>query len=94
MHNRQHTTSRRAAPLLSAALQEELQVALAGLAPDDDRWSGRAVAEWMAVRLGRPVSCYRSWVYLQQLKPTPRHGMPRPRHAMAGTEEQETFKKS
>src|SRR5262252_4892797 len=30
MRNRQHTTSRRAAPLLSLALQEELQQALAG----------------------------------------------------------------
>jgi hypothetical protein len=93
-HNRQHTTSRRAAPLLSPALQEELRQALAGSAPDDDRWSGRTVAEWMAARLGRPISRYRGWIYLTQLKPKPRHGIPRPRHALADPEEQETCKKS
>jgi hypothetical protein len=94
MHNRQHTTSRRAAPLLSAELQEELRQALAGPAPEDDRWSGRTVAEWMSVRLGRPVSRYRGWVYLQRFKPRPRHGLPRPRHALADHAEQEAFKKS
>lgn len=83
MHNRQHTTSRRAAPLLSPEQQEELRQALAGPAPEDDRWSGRTVAEWMAARLGRPVSRYRGWVYLNRLKPQPRHGLPRPRHALA-----------
>jgi hypothetical protein len=50
MHNRQHTIARRAEPRLSPALQE----ALADLAPDDDRWSGRTVAERMTARLGRP----------------------------------------
>ena len=69
MHNRQHTTSRRAAPLLSAAQQEEMRQALAGPAPEDDRWSGRTVAEWMSARLGRAVSRYRGWSYLQRLKP-------------------------
>lgn len=94
MHNRQHITLRRAAPLLSAALQEELRQALAAPAPEDDRWSGRTVAEWMSVRLGRPVSRYRGWVYLQRFKPRPRHGLPRPRHALADHAEQEAFKKS
>jgi hypothetical protein len=94
MHNRQHTTSRRAAPLLSPALQEELQQALAGPAPEDDRWSGRTVAEWMSARLGRPVSRYRGWIYLHRLKPRPRHGVPRPRHALADPEEQVDFKKN
>ena len=97
MHNRQHTTSRRAAPLLSAALQEELRQALAAPAPEDDRWSGRTVAEWMRIRLGRPgrpVSRYRGWVYLQRCNPRPRHGLPRPRHALADHAEQEAFKKS
>lgn len=94
MHNRQHTSSRRMAPLLSPALQEDLQQALAGPAPEDDRWSGRTVAEWMAARLGRPVSRYRGWVYLNQLKPRPRHGLPRPRHALADPNEQEAFKKN
>lgn len=48
----------------------------------------------MSARLGRPVSRYRGWMYLKQLKPTPRHGVPRPRHALADAEEQDTFKKS
>jgi transposase len=94
MHNRQHSTSRRAAPLLSVELQEELRAALAGPAPEDDRWSGRTVAEWMSARLGRPVSRYRGWIYLNRLKPKPRHGVPRPRHALADPEEQADFKKN
>jgi hypothetical protein len=93
MHNRQHTTSRRMAPRLSPAPREELRQALAGPAPDEDRWCGRTVAEWMAERLGRPVSRYRGWVYLKQLQPQPRPGVPRPRHALADPEEQETCKK-
>ncbi len=44
MQNRQRTTSRRAAAPLSAEVQEELRRALAGLAPEEDRWSGRTVA--------------------------------------------------
>src|SRR5258708_34911134 len=57
MINRQHTTSRRAPPMLSAALQEELRHALAGKAPGGARqWSARAVADWMAERLGPPGS--------------------------------------
>jgi hypothetical protein len=94
MTNHQHTTSRRAAPLLSPVLQEELRQALTGPAPEEDRWSGRTVAEWMAARLGRPVSRYRGWVYLRQLKPKRRHGVPRPRHALADAEQQAAFKKS
>lgn len=94
MQNCQHTTSRRAAPLLSAELQEELRQALAGPAPEEDRWSGRTVAEWMSARLGRPVSRYRGWSYLRRLKPKPRHGIPRPRHALADPAEQDAFKKT
>ena len=60
----------------------------------EDRWSGRTVAEWMAARLGRPVSRYRGWISLHRLKPKPRHGVPRPRHALADPEEQATCKKS
>lgn len=93
MHNRQHTTSRRTAPLLSTELQEELRQALSGPAPEEDRWSGRTVAEWMSARLGRPVSRYRGWAYLQRLKPRPRHGVPRPRQALADPHEQAAFKK-
>jgi transposase len=91
MRNRQRTRSRRTTPLLSPERQEELRQALAGPAPEEDRWSGRTVAEWMTARLGRPVSRYRGWVYLQQLKP--RHGVPRPHHALADAAQQEAFKK-
>jgi hypothetical protein len=94
MTNHQHTTSRRAKPLLSPAQQEELRQALAGPAPEDARWSGRTVAEWMAVRLGRTVPRYRGWVYLRQLKPKRRRGVPRPRHALADAEQQAEFQKS
>jgi transposase len=94
MHNRQRTRSRRTPPLLSVALQEELRQAVAGPAPEEDRWSGRTVAEWMAARLGRPVSRYRGWVSLSKLKPKARHGVPRPRHALADAEQQEAFKKT
>src|SRR5258706_14701745 len=59
MHNRQHTTSRRAAPLLSAAQQEEMRQALAGPATEDDRWRERTVAEAQRARLGREVSRHR-----------------------------------
>ncbi len=93
MHNRHHPTSRRAAPLLSVEWQEELRQALAGPAPEDDRWSGRTVAAWMSARLGRPVARERGWISLQRLKPTPRHGVPRPRHALADPEEPAACKK-
>jgi transposase len=92
MVNRRHTTSHRTPPLLAPAQREELRQALAGPAPEEDRWSGRTVAEWMSARLGRPVSRYRGWVYLNQLKP--RHGVPRPRHALADPSEQDVFKKT
>jgi hypothetical protein len=79
---------------LSPALQEELREALASPVTVDDRWSDRMVAEWMTARLGRPVSRYRGWNYLQRLKPKPRHGVPQPRHALADPEEQEAFKRA
>jgi hypothetical protein len=71
MHNRLQTTSHRAPPLLSPELQEEPRRALEGPAPEEDRWSARTVAEWMAARLGRPVARYRGWVYLERLRPKP-----------------------
>jgi hypothetical protein len=45
----------------------------------------------MAAHLGRPVATLRGWDYLQRLK----HGqqVPRPQHALADAEEQDTFKK-
>ena len=93
MVHRHHTTSWRAPRMLSAEQQEELRVALADLAPDGaKRWRARDVADWMAAKLGRPVATQRGWDYLQRLK----HSLqvPRPRHALAAVEQQETFKKS
>src|SRR5258708_36662500 len=92
MINRQHTTSRRAPPLLSAALQEELRQVLAGKAPGGARrWSARAVADWMAERLGRPVSVQRGWDELQRLKHSQQ--VPRPRHVSADPVAQDACKK-
>ncbi len=92
MVNRQHTTSWRAPRMLSAAQQEELRAALAGPAPDGSKhWSCRAVADWMAAQLGRPVQVQRGWDYLQRLKHSPQ--VPRPRHALADPEQQDSFKK-
>ncbi len=93
MVNRQRTTSWRAPRMLSAAQQEELRHALAGPAPEGAKhWTCRAVADWMAEQLGRPVSVQRGWDYLQRLKQS--RQAPRPRHALANLEQQTEFKKS
>jgi transposase len=91
MQNRQHTTSWRAPRMLSAAQQEALQAALAGSAPDGGkRWRARAVADWMATQLGRPVATQRGWDDLQRLKHTPQ--APRPQHALADPAQQAACK--
>ena len=41
--------------------------------------------------LGRPVQVQRGWDYLQRLKHSPQ--VPRPRHALADAEQQDSFKK-
>ncbi len=46
----------------------------------------------MAQRLGRPVSYHLGWSYLVRLKHTQQ--VPRPRHALADTEQQGAFKKT
>jgi transposase len=93
MVNRQRTTSWRAPRMLSAEQQEELRVALAGPAPDGGKhWTCRAVADWMAQRLGRPVQVQRGWDYLQRLKHS--RQAPRPQHALADLEQQTAFKKT
>src|SRR5450755_757172 len=92
MVNRQHTTSWRAPRMLSAEQQEELRAALAGPAPDGAKhWTCRAVADWMAATLGRPVAVQRGWEYLQRLKQS--RQTPRPRHALADAAQQAEFKK-
>ncbi|HEU5438810.1 MAG TPA: winged helix-turn-helix domain-containing protein [Ktedonobacterales bacterium] len=93
MHNRQHTTSRRAQPMLSAGQQEELRQALAGPTPEGERrWTARAVAAWMSAKLGRPVCVQRGWDYLQRLKHSQQ--LPRPQHVLADPDEQDAFKKT
>lgn len=93
MHNRRRTTSWRAPRMLSPEQQEELRQALAGPAPDGAKsWTCRAVADWMAAKLGRPVQVQRGWDYLQRLKQS--RQAPRPRHALANPEQQAAFKKS
>src|SRR5450432_11462 len=92
MVNRQHTTSWRAPRMLSAQQQEELRAALAGPAPDGAKhWSCRAVADWMAATLGRPVAVQRGWEYLQ--RPKQSRQAPRPRHALADAAQQAECKK-
>ena len=92
MNNRRHTTSYRPPPVLSPALQEELRQALAAAAAKHAHWTGQKVAAWMAQRLGRPVSYHLGWSYLVRLKHTQQ--VPRPRHALADTEQQGAFKKT
>ncbi len=68
-------------------------MALAGPAPDGaKRWRARDVADWMAAKLDRPVATQRGWDYLQRLKHSQQ--VPRPRHALANTEQQDSFKKN
>jgi transposase len=90
MVNRRRTTARRTPTLLTSAQVEELRAALAEPAPAGERWTSRAVADWMAARLGRPVSKQRGWDYLQRLGARLRQ--PRPRHVAASQHEQEAFK--
>jgi hypothetical protein len=93
MRNRRHTTSYRPPPVLSPALQEELRGLLAEAAARNAHWTGHTVAAWMAERLGRPVSYRLGWSYLVRLqdrKHSPQ--VPRPHHASADAEQQETSK--
>ncbi len=80
-----------AAPLLSPEQQEELRAALAGPAPDGGLWTCRAVATWMAMRLGRPVGEVRGWEDLRRLGFSPqRH---RPQEVQADPVAQAPFKR-
>jgi transposase len=90
--DRRRTDSHRAPLALSAEQVEALRRALQGPAPHGERWSGRAVAEWMSERLGRPVRYQLGWDYLIRLGGRPR--APRPRHVAADPAAQEAFKKS
>lgn len=92
MVNRRHTTSRRAAPLLSGEEVAALRQALGGPAPRGERWTSRTVADWMSERLGRPVAKQRGWDYLRRLDARLR--LPRPRHVAASAADQAAFKKN
>jgi len=86
---RHHNPGKR--PLLSPALRAELDRALAGPSPDGGLWTGPKVARWMSDKLGRTIRAVRGWELLQQLGY--RSYVPRPRHAKADAETQESFKK-
>jgi transposase len=83
--------NRGADPLLAPEQQAALRAALAGPAPEGGRWTGPAVARWMAGALGRPVGVQRGWEYLRRLGFTPQ--VPRPRHVGTDPAAQEAFKK-
>jgi transposase len=88
--DRRHTNPG-APPLLDAAVQERLRLALAGPAPDGDLWTGRQVARWMSQQVGRPISVQRGWEWMRRLGFTPQR--PRPRETRADAEAQMAFKK-
>lgn len=79
------------APLLSPALRAELEAALEQPAPDGGLWTGPKVARWMGEKLGRTVHPPRGAEVLKALNY--RAYVPRPRHAKADAQAQETFKK-
>lgn len=78
--------------LLDEAQRRELDEALQGAAPDGGLWSGPKVALWIEAKTGEKTHPQRGWVYLKRLGFSLKS--PRPRHAKADSEEQETFKKT
>lgn len=82
-----------AVPVLDEAGLAGLAVALEQGPEDGGLWSGRKVAAWMSVYLGRPVDPKLGLDYLHRLGFSRQR--PRPCHAKAaGPEAQEAFKKS
>jgi transposase len=82
-----------AAPVLDGAGLAALAAALDEGPADGGLWSGRKVAAWMSVYLGRPVDPKLGLDYLHRLGFS--RQWPRPRHAKAaGPEVQEAFKKT
>jgi transposase len=69
--------SQGAAPLLTVEQQRELQQALQRPPPDDDVWTGPAVARWIAAKTGRHVHRQRGWDYLRRLKGSDTPAQPR-----------------
>jgi transposase len=82
-----------AVPVLDEAGLAGLAAALEQEPEDSGLWSGRKVAAWMSVYLGRPIDPKLGLDYLHRLGFS--RQWPRPRHAKAaGPEIQEAFKKS
>ena len=80
-------------PLLSAEQQQELAAALRKPAPGGRRWTGPAVAQWIAAKTGREqVAPQRGHDYLKRLRMSPPH--PRPRHHAADPAAQAAFKQT
>lgn len=65
------TLAPRAAPLLSAAEQEELRQTLQQAPPDGGAWTGPKVAQWIAAKTGKSVQRQRGLEYLRRLKTEP-----------------------
>jgi transposase len=79
--------------LLSAAQQQELATALREPAPGGGRWTGPAVARWIAQKTGRAhVAPQRGHDYLRRLRLSPQ--VPRPRHQEADAAAQAAFKQT
>lgn len=78
-------------PLLSPALRDELDQALATDPPDGGLWTSPKVAAWMTARLGRSVSTQRAWEAMRSLGFTLQQ--PRTRATAADPAAQEAFKK-
>ncbi len=63
--------SQGAPPLLTPALQRELQHALQRPPLSGGEWNGPMVAHWIADRTGKRVHRQRGWEYLRRLAGTP-----------------------
>jgi transposase len=77
--------------LLTPAQQAELRAALSASPPDGGLWTCQKVADWIAVRLGRPIAEQRGWDYLCRLGFSPQR--PRPREVRADPAAQTAFVK-
>ena len=76
------------APLLTPAQLTALTHALQTAPAEGGLWTGRKVAAWIARETGITTYPQRGWVYLRRLGFTPQ--TPRPRHAHAATEADQT----
>lgn len=85
----QRRHNRGAEPLLSAEDEAALKKVLEQDAVEGDLWTGPRVAQWMSVRLERPVSRHRGWETLVRLGYSPQR--PRPAHDRADLAAQATF---